>query len=178
MPITVSSHDPNWKVAFDTEVRHIKAALAPTVIDLEHIGSTSIEAIYAKPIIDLLGSVRDLHALDTHASQMEGLGYEVMGAFGIAGRRYFRKTTAQGIRTYHLHVFAQGSEQITRHLAFRDYLRARPRVAKAYSDLKRRLADDPATTWDSYMEAKDPFIKTTEAEALQWYADKAAQVRK
>jgi GrpB-like predicted nucleotidyltransferase (UPF0157 family) len=79
--------------------------------------------------------VDDLEALDERSARMGDLGYEVMGPFGIEGRRYFRKFDATGRRTHHLHVFSQGSPHIERHLAFRDYLRSNPLKAAAYSDL-------------------------------------------
>ena len=92
-----------------------------------------------------------------------------MGAFGIEGRRYFRKITPDGVRTHHLHVYEAASPHIARHLAFRDYLRAHPAKAQEYSDLKRRLTSGETPSWDGYMDGKDPFIKQTEAEALARY---------
>lgn len=116
----VLPHDPKWKSAFDTEARLIATALKENDIKLHHIGSTAIKGILAKPIIDLLGVVEDIGRIDQKAKQMEHLGYDVMGQFGIGRRRYFRKSNAKGQRTHHLHVFQSGSAHIDRHLAFRD----------------------------------------------------------
>jgi GrpB-like predicted nucleotidyltransferase (UPF0157 family) len=165
----VVPHDPNWKTAFEGEARLISGPFGEGAITLHHIGSTAIPGILAKPIIDLLGIVSDLDKMDTHSGTMETLGYEVMGAYGIEGRRYFRKNDSLGQRTHHLHVFANGSAHIERHLAFRDYLRSHPDVAADYSNLKASLTNGDAPSWESYMDGKDPFISVVENDALRWY---------
>lgn len=166
MSVIVLPHDPAWSNAFDAEAGAIRDAFGAP-ITLFHIGSTSIPGILAKPIIDLLAGVEDLARVDQDTAAFEGLGYEALGAFGIDGRRYFRKITKTGVRTHHLHIFANGSPQIERHLAFRDYLRAMPEVAAAYSDLKARLTRTDVSSED-YMDGKDPFIKRVEQDALLW----------
>lgn len=111
-------HDANWKTAFDIEARSVSRLLGKVAITLHHIVSTAIAGILAKLIIDLLGVVADLDSMDGQSRVMETLGYEVMGAYGIEGRRYFRKINASGRRSHHLHVYAHGSLHIQRHLAF------------------------------------------------------------
>ncbi len=165
----VEPHNPKWKTAFRDEVLAIRAALAGTDIHLHHIGSTSIEGILAKPIIDLLGVVADLDAVDEKTEMFTRIGYEAMGAYGIENRRYFRKTTRAGVRSHHLHIYAAGSPHIERHLAFRDYLIAHPDKAADYSDLKARLTSADNVTWDTYLDGKAPFILKTEQDALRWY---------
>lgn len=165
----VVPHDPEWKNTFASEVLAIKGTLKGTDIELHHIGSTSIEGMLAKPIIDLLGVVSDLSALDAQDDAFTGIGYEVMGAYGIDGRRYFRKMNGSGVRTHHLHIYETGSAHIERHLAFRDYLIAHPIKAAAYSDLKAKLRSAENATWAAYLDGKEPFILATEQEALDWY---------
>lgn len=165
----VVPHDRNWETAFEIEARSISLSLGESAITLHHIGSTAIAGILAKPIIDLLGVVRVLERLDAQSSAMEGLGYEVMGAYGIEGRRYFRKIDQTGQRTHHLHVFAHGSPHIERHLAFRDYLRSHFDVAADYSDLKASLTVGKTPSWEGYMEGKDPFIAAVQKDALHWF---------
>ena len=94
------------------------AALRGVVVALHHIGSTSIPGIFAKPIIDILLEVSDLEKLDKQSHALVALGYERLGEFGIVGRRYFRKNSASGIRTHHVHAFQTGNAEIERHLAF------------------------------------------------------------
>ncbi|MCG7573932.1 GrpB family protein [Phaeobacter sp. CNT1-3] len=161
-------HDPTWTDAFTAEAAALNAALPDVALTLHHIGSTAIPGILAKPIIDLMGVVPDLAQMDRHDDTMRTLGYEVMGAFGIEGRRYYRKFDASGQRSHHLHVFATGAPDITRHLAFRDYLRAHADVATEYSALKEQLTATNAD-WERYVEGKDPFIKRVEQDALRWY---------
>jgi len=173
MTVFVVPYSPHWVKAFEQEAKAIRRALPDVQIVLHHIGSTAIPGILAKPIIDILGVVDDLEALDQRSARMGDLGYEVMGPFGIEGRRYFRKFDATGRRTHHLHVFSQGSPHIERHLAFRDYLRNNPMKAAAYSDLKAKITTGEAVSWDEYMDAKGPFIAETEKAALVWYRSSA-----
>lgn len=99
---------------------------------------------------------------------MESLGYEVMGEYGIPGRRYFRKDNREGTRTHHIHAFEAGSAEVERHLAFRDYMIAHPGDAQRYSELKRRLAEKHPQSIDGYMDGKDGFIKEMDRRAAQW----------
>ncbi|MCB1646644.1 MAG: GrpB family protein [Pseudomonadales bacterium] len=167
--VTVVPHNPEWRAEYDAESHRILQALGPESITIHHIGSTSVSGIYAKPIVDMLGIVEDLASLDTRANEMEQLGYEVMGEFGIPGRRYFRLNDEEGIRRFQLHVFVTGSDDVTRHLAFRDFLNAHPTVAREYSELKRQLAKRHSASITDYMDGKDGFIKDTQMKALRWY---------
>ena len=165
--IRVVPHDSDWARQYAEEARRI-ASVAPAALDLHHIGSTSIPGILAKPIIDMLGTVPDLAMIDAATSAFETLGYLALGEFGIPGRRYLRRDDAAGVRSHHLHVFEQWSDGAERHLAFRDYLRAHPAVARDYSELKARITRVPVDA-ATYMDAKHPFIAETEARAVAWY---------
>jgi GrpB-like predicted nucleotidyltransferase (UPF0157 family) len=163
--VEVLPHDTAWREAFEAEAQRLGPALGPTVIAVHHIGSTSIPGIYAKPVIDILVEVTDISAVDEQYSAMESLGYEVMGEFGIPGRRYFRKDGANGKRTHQIHVFQAGSPQVSRHLAFRDHMIAHPSDAEYYSRLKQRLAAQHPLDMDAYMDGKDGFIKEIDGKA-------------
>ncbi len=169
MGVFVVPHDTRWKMAFADEAKAIERALATTPIQLHHIGSTAIPDILAKPVIDLLATVSRLYDVDVQTHAFESLGYEAMGAYGIEGRRYFRKFDSDGTRTHHLHVFEEGSHHAERHLAFRDYLTAHPEVAKEYSALKEHLTRGNSVTWDAYMDGKDPFVSRVEPQAVDWF---------
>jgi GrpB-like predicted nucleotidyltransferase (UPF0157 family) len=168
--VIVQAHNPHWATDFAAEADQIRGQLQHLAPQMHHIGSTAIAGIYAKPVIDMLLVVTDLRALDTANARMQSLGYEVMGEFGIPGRRYFRKNSAQGTRTHHVHAFAVGDANIERHLAFRDYMNRHPAAAAAYSALKQRLAAMHASDIDAYIDGKDAFIKAYEAKALTWRA--------
>lgn len=168
--VEVVPHDPRWRESFEAEAGQIAAALGESVVAVHHIGSTSIPDIYAKPIIDLLVEVRDIGEVDGRGAAMEALGYEVMGEFGMPGRRYFRKDGPGGTRTHHVHVFGAGSDEVERHLAFRDYMVAHPADARRYGELKRQLAEAHPDDADAYMDGKDGFIQEMDRRAAQWRA--------
>jgi GrpB-like predicted nucleotidyltransferase (UPF0157 family) len=175
MSVRVVAHDPGWKSEFEAEADKISGALGDLVVTLHHIGSTAIPKILAKPVIDVLLEVDGIVRLDDKSSAMEQLGYEVMGEFGIPGRRYFRRDNASGIRTHQVHAFQKDSPQIERHLAFRDYLIAHPAEARTYGELKRRLAREHPDDMEAYMDGKAPFIKEHEAKALAWWSSQRAK---
>lgn len=164
----VLPHDPLWANAFVGEAEAISAALQPIQITLHHIGSTAVPGLAAKPIIDILGAVDSLETLDAAVLPMTGLGYEIMGAFGIEGRRYFRKTRPDGVRTHHLHVYETGSGHIPRHLVFRDYLRAFPERAAAYGAVKTAIVRGDHLPGFTYAQAKAGIVAALKAEAAAW----------
>jgi len=168
MSTFVIPHDPQWKVLFIQEFAALREALGNQVISIHHIGSTSIPDILAKPIIDILIEVDSLDGLDNSNASMHSLGYEVMGEFGIETRRYFRKSNSKGVRTHHIHAFETDSTHLERHLAFRDFLIAHPAKAQEYSQLKAELLAQQSCTVETYIEDKNPFIKQTEAQAVDW----------
>ncbi len=167
MKIKMVSHDPQWRQQFQQEAEQIAFALGDIIVTVHHIGSTAIPNIYAKPILDILLVVHDLTALDGKQPLLVALGYEAHGEFGIPGRRYFRRDNAFGDRTHQIHAFAQGSPQIARHLAFRDYILNNPDTAQAYSDLKRELAAKYPNDSEAYMDGKDEFIQEIDRRAAQ-----------
>jgi GrpB-like predicted nucleotidyltransferase (UPF0157 family) len=169
MNVTLVPHDPLWASLYASEIESICLALGERVIATHHIGSTAIPAILAKPIIDILIEVRCLFEIDKVSANMELLGYETMGEFGIEGRRYFRKDNACGVRTHHVHIFDQGSAHLERHIAFRDYLIAHPSIALEYSELKAKLTRESSSTQENYIDGKSPFIQKTESQALSWH---------
>lgn len=165
--VEVVPHNPNWRQEFERESQHIAIAVGNNVIKIHHIGSTAIPGIYAKPIIDMLVEVENIEQVDTRNLQMKELGYEAMGEFGIAERRYFRKNINE-IRTHHVHAFQKDSLDIQRHLYFRDYMIAHPQYAQQYSELKQNLAKKFPSDIESYMDGKDSFIKQMEQNAIAW----------
>ena len=166
--VEVVPHNSQWRAASEAEAKHVAAALGENVVAIHHIGSTAIPNIYAKPIIDLLVEVRDITEVDGRSSAMESLGYEVMGEFGIPGRRYFRKDNQEGVRTHQIHAFEVGSAEVERHLTFRDYMIAHPGEAQRYSELKRKLAEEHPQSMDGYTDGKDRFIKEMDQKAARW----------
>ena len=161
-------HQPNWAATFAREASTLAELLDGQLVEIHHIGSTAIPGIHAKPVIDLLAVVRDVRLLDEHAKRLEALGYEALGEFGIAGRRYFRKSDRAGDRTHQIHAFTVTSPQIERHLAFRDFLKAHPDWAKKYEALKLRLAALHPADISRYTDGKDDFIRAVDTQAAFW----------
>jgi len=173
--VEVVPHNPRWRDVFEAEAKLVAAALGENVVAIHHIGSTAIPGIYAKPVVDLLIEVRVITEVDGRGSAMESLGYEVLGEYGIHGRRYFRRENREGIRTHHVHAFETGSAEVERHLAFRDYMIAHPADAQRYSELKRKLAGEHPQSFDAYMDGKDDFIKEIDRRAARWHASQSGR---
>ncbi len=167
--LTVVAANPAWPQMFKQEAQRITGVLtASNLHAVQHIGSTSVPGLAAKPIIDIQLQVHDLKQLDDESGAMQGLGYEVKGEFGIPGRRYFRKSS-QHQRTHHVHAFEAGSSAAIRHLAFRDYLKAHPSIAEDYAKLKLQAAKLCNNDMDFYCDYKNEFVQHHEALALNWY---------
>ena len=171
--IVVVPHDPAWAAAHEAEAARILGALPGIVLEVIHIGSTAVPGLCAKPVIDL-GLEVDLARMDAEANVMAGLGYEAYGEFGLPGRRFFRRFDPQGVATHHAHAYQAGNRELARHVAFRDYLCARPEVAQEYGALKQKLAALHPNDRTGYGNAKDPFIKEHQALAIAWKAARAA----
>ncbi|MDU5144223.1 MAG: GrpB family protein [Paenibacillus dendritiformis] len=168
MNVIVTEYNEQWDNMFLDEAQKIEEIFADELLDIHHIGSTSVPGLKAKPIIDMMPVVKDIEKMDSFYEKMEGLGYESMGEFGMPGRRYFRKGGDN--RTHQVHVFqADNKEDIQRHLAVRDYLRTHPEAVKQYGDLKEKLANQFPKDIEAYMDGKDTFVKELEKRALHWY---------
>lgn len=168
--ITVVPYDPDWVHEFERASASASFAIGDNLLEIHHIGSTAIAGMHAKPVIDMLAIVSDIMVVDRRAAQMESLGYEAMGEFGIATRRYFRRDNMAGERTHQIHAFQIGSPHIRRHLAFRDFMRVHEVPASQYAELKRGLAAAHPDDIVAFMDGKDAFIKEIEARALAWVA--------
>lgn len=165
--IQVVDYRESWRDAFSQEKTRLQSSLSlDNVVAIHHIGSTSVQGLCAKPIIDILIEVNSLEALDRESHLMASLGYQVKGEFGIKGRRYFQKGSMQ--RSHQVHAFVAGSLAVKRHIAFRDYLIAFPEVALAYGTLKQEGAAICNNDIDVYCNHKDRFIKEHETKAMSW----------
>jgi NAD-dependent protein deacetylase/lipoamidase len=166
-PVAVVEYDPNWPKRFAEECERIRAALGDKVVDIEHMGSTAVPGLAAKPVIDISVGLRDIDFSDDQITSMTDLGYEFLGEFGLPGRLYFRKGGATS--THHVHAVEWGGDHWWRHLAFRDYLRAHPGEARLYGERKRRLAADVGHDWYAYVERKNAFADELFTRAWKWH---------
>ena len=164
--VQVVPHQHNWHILFNEECHHLHSIFGDYILSIHHIGSTSIAHIAAKPVIDLLIEVINIHEVDTFNEQMERLGYSVRGENGIANRRFYTKGGDN--RTHHVHIYEQGHPEIDRHLAFRDYLNAHPADAQSYSKLKQKLAAQFPYDITQYIAGKHDFIQEIDQKADAW----------
>jgi GrpB-like predicted nucleotidyltransferase (UPF0157 family) len=170
-PVRLVDYDPEWPRRAAERIARLRV-LEPVLVAAHHIGSTAVPGLTAKPIIDLMPVVTDLASLDRERGAVEALGYAWHGEYGIPGRRYCTQDIG-GRRVAQLHFFALGDPGITRHLAFRDYLRAHRGIADAYAAEKRRARDIHPGDHQAYGAEKQAWIDRTEADALAWYSRKA-----
>jgi GrpB-like predicted nucleotidyltransferase (UPF0157 family) len=168
MKVRLTSFSEEWALMFQKEVHILSEIFGDEIIRFEHFGSTSVHGLKAKPVIDMMGIVKDIHKIDLFNEQMESLGYDVVGEYGIEGRRFFRKGGEN--RTHHIHIYQYDNPQIARHLIFRDYLRAHPEEATKYSRLKEELANQYENTRE-YSVAKKEFVTEMEQHALKWFEE-------
>lgn len=156
-----------WEESYSQEEKILKEVLRNELVDIFHIGSTSIPTIgYAKPIIDILIVVKDIENIDLYNNKMLELGYEPKGENGIAGRRYFPK--GKDNRTHHIHIFQVESEQIKIHLDFKEYLIKNPVEAKKYGELKINLTKQFPNEHNKYQEGKQQFVNELADKANEW----------
>jgi GrpB-like predicted nucleotidyltransferase (UPF0157 family) len=168
--IVIANYDPSWPAMFDEERARLVGAVGNWVLGIEHIGSTSVPGLGAKPVIDILIGVGALADADEHCIEpICGLGYEYVPEFEtvMPFRRYFRRSADEQNHSHHIHLVEKGSDFWQRHLLFRDYLRAHPDRAREYEQLKRRLAPQFSDVND-YAQAKNEFIRATEEIARDW----------
>lgn len=158
--------NPEWPAMATEEISRWQRADLPGLVQVYHIGSTSVPGLPAKPIIDLMPVFDTLDSADAARAGIEALGYEWMGPFGLPDRRYVRLDDASGQRRVQAHCYPQGSPEITRHLAFRDALRANAPLRAGYASVKGRCAALHPGDTQGYGACKSDWINKAETRAL------------
>ncbi len=165
--IEVHPYDPAWKTVFLELQAMLQGILGDLALSIEHVGSTSVEGLAAKPIIDIDVVMESYEAFSAIVERLAAAGYEHRGDLGIAGREAFKRTFEDGFMSYHLYVCPKDGEELRRHLALRDYLRTHPDARDAYGALKMANAEKFRYDIDGYIEAKGPFIRDILVKALK-----------
>lgn len=171
--VKVKLYNEQWFSMFEEEENKLHEIFGSEIIEIHHIGSTSVNGLKAKPIIDIMPVVRDIKRIDEFNTAMVTIGYEPKGENGISGRRYFQKGGDN--RTHHVHIYELGNPEIKRHLVFRDYLRAHPDTAKKYGDLKEELSQRFPYDIESYVKGKEKLVLEIELKAVTWYRGSRAR---
>jgi GrpB-like predicted nucleotidyltransferase (UPF0157 family) len=155
-PVVVVPYDPAWPASFERVRAPVAEALGDLAVGIEHIGSTAVPGLEAKPIVDVDVVIRRAGDLDEVMRRLGQLGYTHLGDLGIVGREAFRAT--KQMPRHHLYVCASGAVPLQAHLILRDALRGDPALAAQYGALKRELAERYREDRDAYTEGKSVFI--------------------
>jgi GrpB-like predicted nucleotidyltransferase (UPF0157 family) len=160
-PVIIVPYDPNWRKLYEIELEEIVARIGEYIQDIQHMGSTSVEGLAAKPIIDMMIGIRTLDDAKHCIPSLEAMGYEYVPEFekDLPMRRYLRKSI-DGIRTNHIHMVERSSDFWNKHIAFRDILRTHATVRDEYAALKYRLSEAYRDDREGYTDAKTDFIET------------------
>jgi len=162
--VSLQDYEPEWTKQFETDRALLLGALGERAKHIEHVGSTSISGMKAKPIIDIALAVDSFSVVNNETIvQLRGIGYEYVPKFEFPDRRFFRRGT-WGAGTHHLHVYEEGSRAWENILLFRDYLRAHPQTASEYVALKERLAQMTVDR-QTYTDLKGPFVERVVSQA-------------
>jgi len=164
-PVELAPSDPSWPSAFEEEARRIQATLGGAAVRVDHVGSTAIPGLAAKPVIDIQVSVRSMEPRRAYVEPLVALGYRHVGDPASPDHEYFSQET-EGERSHQVHVCLSGSEWERRHLLFRDELRRNPDLAAAYERLKRELAEAHPRDVYAYVEGKTDFVRSVEDRVL------------
>jgi len=159
--IIIKEYDPNWQSLFEVERDELMEAIGHYVADIQHIGSTAVPRLAAKPVVDIMVGLRRLLDAQDCILPIEAMHYEYLPELelekGFEDRRYFRKSK-NGIRTHQIHIVEINSDFWKRTLLFRDHLRAHPQSANDYAALKKELAKQFENDREGYTNAKTDFI--------------------
>ncbi len=166
MKIILSEYDSQWPVLFEREKEKLLSVIGNLNPTIEHVGSTSVPDLLAKPIIDIMAGVPDFSCADDLVLKIQDLGYTYISRYEdeMPYRRFFKKPESN-IVTHHIHMVEINSDFWIRHLLFRDYLRENQVTALKYADLKRQLAQKEWEDSNDYADAKSDFIRSVEQQA-------------
>ena len=157
--VTVLPYDRAWKSAFEKIKEELDHAIGDLILGIEHVGSTSVEGMSAKPCIDIDVIIQDYSVFDAVVSKLEAIGYLYEGDLGIKDREAFQYSNKPHLQTHHLYVCPQYSEELHRHITFRDFLRSHPEAVKTYSSVKETAAQLFPEDIEQYIAYKSPCIE-------------------
>lgn len=156
--VTVIPYDSRWNEEFEKIKTFLEKGLENCILGIEHVGSTSVEGLPAKPIIDIDVIIESYDKFEEVKSCLEGIGYYHEGDLGIKDREAFKYDDKQEFMTHHLYVCPSYSEELRRHIVFRNYLRAHREDRERYGEIKMEAALRNPNDIDSYIESKSPVI--------------------
>lgn len=158
--VVVEAYSKTWKNDFEDIRSELMAVLEGKVISVEHVGSTSVEGLSAKPIIDIDVVIEDATSFAAVKEALESVGYDHEGDLGVKGREAFKYEGKEHLRKHHLYVCTRDAAELRRHVSFRDYLRSHPEAVEEYSRIKEEGAKLFPEDIDGYINYKAPFIES------------------
>lgn len=157
--VVVLPYDEAWKADFEAIKNEIEAAIGELIVCIEHVGSTSVEGLSAKPCIDIDVIIKDYSVFDSVVQGLNAIGYVHEGNLGIKDREAFKYSDKPHLQVHHLYVCPQFSEELRRHVTFRDFLRSEPEAVKKYSAVKEEAAKLFPNDINKYIEYKSSCIE-------------------
>ena len=157
--VTVLSYDKGWKDDFAAIQKELVSAIGELILGIEHVGSTSVEGLSAKPCIDIDVVLPDYSVFDEAVRRLAAIGYQYEGDLGIPHRHAFAYRDKPHLQTHHLYLCPRFSPELHRHITFRDYLRTHPEAVKEYSAVKEEAARLFPDDIDRYIQYKSPCIQ-------------------
>ena len=157
--VVVLPYDVDWQSAFEKIKGEIEEVIGDLIIGIEHIGSTSVEGMSAKPCIDIDVIIKDYSAFTAVVDGLKTIGYIHEGDLGIKDREAFKYSGKEHLLMHHLYVCPKYSEELHRHVTFRDFLRNNPKAVKKYSLIKEKAAELFPNDIDGYIEYKSSCIE-------------------
>ncbi|MBN9391676.1 MAG: GrpB family protein [Chloroflexi bacterium] len=156
--IVVVSYDEGWPLEFEKIRAELLRVLGDNVVAIEHVGSTSVPGLWAKPVIDLDIVIEDT-LFETVKARLASLGYKHEGDLGIAGREAFNYEAKPHLMAHHLYVCGKNSPELKRHLAFRNHLRLSKEDRDKYGKIKQEMAQEFPHDIEGYIAGKHPVIQ-------------------
>ena len=157
--IVVQPYHEEWNRYYNEIKDELQDALGKLALRIEHVGSTSVHGLSAKPIIDIDVVIKDYSVFNAVVLKLQDLGYRHEGDLGIAGREAFKYDGKEHLQKHHLYVCPADSPELKRHISFRDYLRSHPDAVREYGRIKEEGAVLYPEDIDGYIEYKSPFIE-------------------
>ena len=173
---SISDYDPEWITKFESIKKVVAGIFNGKAFNIEHVGSTSIPGMKAKPIIDILITVKDVKDLPEEIIRMIDDGYECGENYIAPNTLIFFKVGPDGEKLENIHVCEVDSDKAKQFVIMRDFFREFPEKSKAYSDLKESNMYKFPDDYPSYRSAKKPFLDEMEKEAYEWFNKKHVKI--
>ena len=157
--VIVEPYNKNWKTAFEAIRQELEAEIGDLIVGIEHVGSPSVEGLSATPCIDIDVVIKDYSVFAEVVRRLAAIGYIHEGDLGIKDREAFKYTDKPHLQRHHLYICPQASEELHRHITFRDYLRSHPEAVQKYGAAKTKAAQLYPNDIDGYIACKSPCIE-------------------